>query len=472
MHGNAAARFCDSAHCARSVARVYGTATLIEHEGMRFLPSLGFVVVAPAILVALSGGCGGPPVAPPPGPPAPKLTPPKPVAAVPSRLSAPEVDRAIRAAWTAAGVTPAKPADDATWLRRVTFDIVGAPPSPEDVLAFVADKSPDKRAKKVDALLASPLYATHWTNVWDDILVGHDVRDPRLDRAELRAWLHGRFSANAPWDKMVAELVSATGQNSEGGTRNALPMDVPTPDAPNGMAGMNGMGGTSGVTSDAPTAASGAQGVNGAVNYTLRFQTPQDLAGSASRTFLGVQIQCAQCHDHKTEKWKQDDFRKLTAAFLHAEIEPIDKGQTKGIRRVIVSDTARVQARSAKNAELAPIAAATPTALDGTVLDKGKETRKELATWMTSPKNPWFAKAYVNRIWAHFVGRGFVNPVDDLRVGNPTTLPETLEAMAKDFAENGFDTKALIRLVCASEVYGLDARGEENIAPENVTWAR
>jgi hypothetical protein len=420
--------------------------------------SLGVLVLA-----ALVSGCGTPPAMPDTRPPVAKPTTVPTKAPAPVRFAASDVDRAIRASWSAANVTPAKAADDATWLRRVSFDVVGMPPSPEELVAFVADKSPDKRGKKVDALLASPQYATHWTNVWDDILVGNDVRDQRLDRAELRAWLHARFSANAPWDKTVADLVSATGQNSEGGPRNALPMDVPAAD---------GMGAAMGATADAPTTGSGARAVNGAVNYALRFQTPQDLAGSASRTFLGVQIQCAQCHDHKTEKWKQDDFRKLTAAFMHAEVEALDKGQTKGIRRVEVSDSARIPNRFVKNAELGPIAAATPTTLDGTVIDKGKETRKELAAWMTSPKNPWFAKAYVNRIWAHFLGRGFVNPVDDVRPSNPTTLPDLLDAMAKDFADGGFDPKALVRLVCATEVYGLDAKGGEGIAPDNVTWAK
>ncbi|HRG99297.1 MAG TPA: DUF1549 and DUF1553 domain-containing protein, partial [Polyangiaceae bacterium] len=358
---------------------------------------------------------------------------------------------------------PAKPADDATWLRRVHFDVVGAPPTPEAVLAFLADRSADKRARKVEELLASPAYVAHWTNYWEDVLLGHEARDQRLDRAAFRAWLHARVAANAPWDAVVSELVSATGQNGDGGPRGLMAMDAPTSDAPMAAGAMGAESGGDGA----------GDAVNGAVNYTLRFAAPQDLAGAASRTFLGVQIQCAQCHDHKTEKWKQDDFRRFTATFLHAEVQQVDKGPVKGaVRRVTVRDVARVPPRFAKNAELVPIAAATPTALDGTAVDRGKDSRKALAAWMTSPQNPWFAKAYVNRMWAHFLGRGFANPVDDFRDSNPATHPELLARIAKDFAARKFDPKALIRLVCATEVYGLASSGGENLGAGNVLWGR
>lgn len=415
----------------------------------------------PGLLALALASCGEPP-APPKAPPV--VPNDRPVPAPPSgvaRLSSADVDRAIRASWEKAGITPAARADDATYLRRVTLDVIGRPPTPEEIESFVADRAADKRAKKVDALLASPEYARHFANVWEEILVGNEVREQRLDRQELRKWLLAQFQQNTPWDKVVAGLVAATGRNSEGGPRNALPMELPAEPAP--MAPR---------ADDTARAATGPGTLNGAVNYTLRFQGPQDLAGSASRTFLGVQIQCAQCHDHKTEKWKQDDFRKFTAAFLRAEVDVVDKGDKGGIRRVDLVDSARVPPRFVKAQDLAPIAAATPTALDGTPLDKGKDTRRELAAWMTSPKNPWFAKAYVNRVWAHFLGRGFQNPVDDMRPSNPTTLPELLERIARDFADGGFDPKALVRLVCGSEVYALEARGGTNVDTENLTWAR
>ncbi len=415
-------------------------------------------------LGALAGACG--PGTPPPAP-VPAVTPsaasssaPQPAAA---GFSAKDVDRALAKAWKEAGVVPAKAADDATWLRRVHLDVVGAPPTPEEVLAFLSDRAADKRARKVEALLASPAYAAHWTNYWEDALLGHEARDQRLDRPAFRAWLSARFAENTRWDKIVAELVAATGQNGEGGPRGALAVDMPSADMPMPMS----------TGADAGAGAPSAGGaVNGAVNYTLRFQSPQDLAGAASRTFLGVQIQCAQCHDHKSEKWKQDDFRRFTATFLHAQVEPIDKGQVKGTRRVEVTDVARIPPRFAKNADLLPIAAATPTALDGTSVDRGQGSRRALAAWMTSPTNPWFAKAYTNRMWSHFLGRGFSNPVDDLRPSNPTTQPELLDALAKAFADGGFDPKALIRLVCATEVYGLASSGGENLGAENLLWGR
>lgn len=371
------------------------------------------------------------------------------------------IDASLREAWKAAGVTPAPRADDATFLRRVYVDIVGTVPPPEVTAKFIADASPDKRAKMVDELLASPAYAEHWMNYWDDVLMGRENRGPLVDRMAFRYWLRARFEANAPWDRMVRDLVAAKGQNSVGGPRTkgpGLALNVPL--------------GADISKEDADDLAK----VNGAVNWTLRFeQSPQDLAGNASRVFLGVQIQCAQCHDHKTEKWKQDDFRKFASGFLHARVEPIDDKDKKTVRRVEIVDIPRVAPRFAKNVETAPIAKTTPTALDGTDLAKGEGTRQALATWMTAKENPWFAKAFVNRMWGHFLGRGFVDPVDDVRPSNPATMPRLLDELAADFAAHDFDIKHLVHAITRTEAYQLSATKTDAGAgtdPENKLWAR
>ncbi len=370
------------------------------------------------------------------------------------------IDAALREAWRGKGVEPAPRADDATFLRRVYVDVAGTVPPPEVTARFLADRSPDKRRKIVDELLASPAYADHWMNYWDDVLMGRDTRGNLVDRVAFRTWLRARFAEDARWDRIARDLVAATGQNSAGGPR------------------LKGPGLAAQVPMDAEEdgAAERAK-VNGAVNWSLRFeQAPQDLAGSASRVFLGVQIQCAQCHDHKTEKWKQDDFRRFASAFLHAKIDPIDTGKPMGaIKRVALVDIPRVAPRFAKNAETAPIAAAKATALDGTDLAKGDGTRKALAAWMTSRDNAWFAKAFVNRMWGHFLGRGFTDPVDDIRPSNPATMPELLDRVAADFVAHDFDVKHLIRTICATEAYQLaaskagDPKGAD---PENLLWSR
>jgi hypothetical protein len=348
------------------------------------------------------------------------------------------IDTAMRAEWARLGVTPAPRVDDARFLRRAYLDIVGTVPPPAIVAEFVASTSPDKRAKLVDRLLASPAYALYWATEWEDILVGWSAREQVVDRGALRAWLEAAFVANMPWDKMVTGLMTATGQSGHGGKRLD---DAPAPIGEN--------------EDDAPKEAADAQ-INGAVNWFLKYRdTPQDLAGNASRLFLGVQIQCAQCHDHKTEKWKQTDFQRFAACFARTRTEVLDQGKKMGRKRALVVELGKPLPRFAKNPELAPFANAEPTTLDGKDVGATPDTRAAVATWMTSKTNPWFAKAIVNRMWGHFLGRGFVDPVDDIRDSNPATMPALFAALADDFTQHGDDLKQLIRTITATEAYQL-----------------
>lgn len=425
--------------------------------------TLGFVATLTFATFVAACGHSTPAVRSPHDAPAPVATP-KEKASVSGEAG---IDAALRDAWKRAGVTPAPRADDATFLRRVYVDIVGSIPPPDVTTAFLASDAPDKRKKIVDTLLASPAYAEHWMNYWDDVLMGRETRGQDVDRLAFRYWLRARFAANSPWDRVVRDLVSATGQNSTGGQRvklaKAIGMQVPL--------------GSAVPATDDPDAVD-LDAINGAVNWTLRFeQTPQDLAGSASRIFLGVQIQCAQCHDHKTEKWTQNDFRRFTSAFLHARTTPLDKGKPMGnVKRVNLDDFPKIPPRFAKDSELSPIASAHPTALDGTDLEKGSGTRKALAEWMTSPKNPWFAKAIVNRMWGHMLGRGFYDPIDDMRASNEPVMVELLDRIASDFVAHDFDLEYLIRTIAATEAYQLSARapassGDANADPENKLWS-
>jgi hypothetical protein len=348
-------------------------------------------------------------------------------------LAATDVDRMLSAEWQKANVTPAAKIDDAQFLRRVYVDMLGTLPSPDDVRKFTADPSPDKRAAMVDKVLADPQWTVHWADFWDDELMGNK-RGGNVDRGAFRAWLRGRLSKNTPWNEIVNSLVTASGLQSAGGARNPF------------------------ATKDEEA------GVNGATNYLLHFDNPNDAAGSVSKVFLGVQIQCAQCHDHKTEKWKQDDFRKFASCFTRVRIDVLDKGNQMGVKRVDLEDAQRPYPPFARNPDSAPVASAKPTALDGTDLTKDPSARKALATWMTSKDNPWFAKEMVNRMWGHFLGRGFVNPVDDLRPGNPPEAGELFDALAKDFAEHGFDQKRLMRTIVLTQAYQLaSGQGEPQL---------
>lgn len=395
-----------------------------------------------AFLILVSAACGHD--APPAKPPAVVATVTAPDAGAPQAFGAKDVDAKLRAAWQTAGVTPSARADDARWLRRAYLDLIGTLPAPETVTGFVADASEGKRAKVVDELLASPGYAEHWSVYWDDELMGR-ARAGDLDRMAFRAWLQEQFAKNVPWDKVVYALITATGQNSVGGARAK-------------------------TVGQAQAALVDNDDVEGSVNYVLRFRdTPQDFAGSASKTFLGVQIQCAQCHDHKTEKWKQQDFDKFAACFTRTQLVPLDDKGMKGIKRVEVRDLDKAAPRFQKNGDLAPIVKATPTALDGTAMSGN--VRQAVGAWIT--KNPWFAQETVNRAWAHFLGRGFVDPVDDLRPSNPPEAPELFDALTKDFAEHGYDLRHLFRTVALSEAYALSptpAPGQKPGPPE--LWSR
>ena len=370
----------------------------------------------------------------------------------PALLSSADVDARMRAQWEKAGVVPTAPASDAVWLRRAWLDVAGTIPPAEVTTRFLADAAADKRARMVDELVASPEWADHWTAYWDEVWMGRDVRAPNVDRGAFRSWLHASFARSAPWNEIVSELLTAIGRNSAGGPRKESEAND----------------GTRAQPAD----------VNGAVNWTLKYETnPQDMAGAASRTLLGVQIQCAQCHNHKTEKWTQADFQGFAAAFMRTRLVPIDAGNPMGaVKRVELRDLDRPAPRFGKMGDLQPIANATPRALDGTDLSAGETVRAALARWMTGPSNPWFARAFVNRMWGHFLGRGFVDPIDDLGSSTAPTAPDLLDALAADFVQSGYDVKHLVRVVVGSEVYALSAaplaEATSKADPEAKLWER
>lgn len=376
-----------------------------------------------------------------------------------TELTPVEIDRMIRAEWKRQKITPAPPVDDARFLRRVTLDITGNLPSAETVRRFLSDRSPDKRARAVETLLSGPGYVKRWVAYWDDVLMGRTMRPMQnVDRVAFRQWLTEKFQKNTPYNQFVYELLTATGQNSAGGSlARAAGMEMPAMLAPFA----------------APETGDPAK-VNGAVNWFLKYaQTPADLSGAVSRIFLGVQIQCAQCHDHKTEKWTQEDFRRFTACFIRTRPVPVDldRDQLRGIRRFELRDIERPLLRNRLRSGGGEYTGAIPAALDGTEFTRSPNRRRALAAWITAPENPYFAPAIVNRMWAHFMGRGFVDPIDDFRPSNPAIMPELLQKLSEDFIAHGYDLKRLIRLICNTQAYQLSAAPSRN-DPENLYWSR
>ena len=313
-----------------------------------------------------------------------------------------------------AHVTPAPRADDAAFLRRVYLDLVGRVPLPQEVHAFLADKSPDKRRKVVDRLLKTPGHVNHFTNVWRHLLLPETSAnlEIRFLQPGFEFWLQEKLRANTPYDKMVYELLTTPIDTGRG--RN-----TPQP-------GLPGNGG------------------NPLAFFQAKEGKPENLAAATARVFMGVQIECAQCHNHPFARWTRDQFWGMAAFF--GGIERTGPNVFNPVREVI--DRRELAIPNSDRVVQASF-------LD----DKEPQwkfktsARVTLAEWLTAPDNPWFARAAANRMWAHLMGVGIIDPVDDLNDDNKPTHPELLDELAKAFVEAKFDTHYLIRAITATEAY-------------------
>jgi hypothetical protein len=360
-----------------------------------------------------------------------------------------KLDAVFEAAWMDAGIEPASVVDDAGYLRRIYLDIAGTLPPPDRIREFLNDRSLDKRAHAVEQLLKTPEYATRWGNYWNALLMGRTIESAAIDQAGFKNWLREQFAQNVSWDKIVTELVTAEGWNTKVRPANAKghPYDLDERYAP-------------------------------AVNWFLKhWQSLPELSSATSKLFLGVQLQCAQCHDHKTEKWKQEDYRQFTAFFVKTWPRYFDNGQQLGIARIDVNEHLFVPPITKRNeqylASYKEYVGAKPKLLNGQEVSVWGSRRKELAEWMTAKDNPYFAKAIINRMWGQFLGRGFVEPIDDFRESNPPVLPAALELLAADVAAHDFDLHRLIQVICASRPYQTSCRGaEDSKSAADALWSR
>ncbi|MBK8256298.1 MAG: DUF1549 domain-containing protein [Polyangiaceae bacterium] len=388
----------------------------------------------PFLLAALAVGCSC--KNPKPGAKA------APSAQVAPALAGSKVDSLLKATWQAQGVLPTAAADDRTFIRRATLDMLGVLPTPEEVQTFVADAGADKRARLMDRLLADNRFSERFAAVYTDLLLGESGPKKDVDRAAFRGWLRDQMAARAGWNTIAHEVVAGTGKNSPGGAvRDRL------------------------IAAAATVAPKNDDDVHGNVNYMVRFRgAVEDLAGRTSRNFLGVQIQCAQCHDHKTEAWTTAQFKSFAASFIQTRAVPVDDKEKGEVRVLELKDMPKVKLGPKATESQRAIAEAPPRALDGTQLDT-RDRRRALADWMVAKQNPTFAKAFVNRTWAHLLGTGFVEPVDDFRPGNKPDLPELLEALADGFVASGYDIRGLYKTICLSEAY------QRSAGPPAKLWA-
>lgn len=360
-------------------------------------------------------------------------------------VTTPQIDPLLRSAWEKQGLTPSAPADDATFLRRLTLDLWGMLPTPAELDSFAKETAADKRGRQIDKMLDDARFAERFAMVWTDVLLSEAKPKDGVDRAAFRSWFKQRMVERAPWDAITREIIGGSGTNSPGGSIQERA-----------------------IASHAPVAEPFDTEVHGHVNYLLQFKNGvENLTGKTSRAFLGIQIQCAQCHDHKTEAWTMGQFRGLAAAFIQTRGIPVEKREKGEMRVLQVKDAPRAKLGRKATDGMRAIADVAPRALDGTSLaeEKGRSRRKALADWMTAKNNPTFAKAFVNRTWAQLLGSGFVEPVDDFRPGNKPILPELLEALSNAFVAANYDIRGLYRAVCLSEAY------QRSAGPEAPLWS-
>ena len=320
------------------------------------------------------------------------------------------LDRHINAVLKREGIQPSGMSKDAEFLRRVHLDMTGKIPTPEEVLDFLGDGSPSKRQKKIEHLLQSEASVNYWTGLWVNWLIGRrgDNDDRRIG---LTAWVRNALQENMPYNQFVQELIAADGELRD----------------------------------------------NGAGNYILRYdRSPVVLTSHTSRLFLGLPMQCTECHDHKTEAWRQEDFYGIAAFFVG--IESQQKGYIQAVN--FVGDERRIGNLLITNTPKASIwvrglnTNVSPRFLNGTKYNGPlTEKRSALAQWVTDKSNPYFSRAIVNRIWKHFMGRAFVEPLDGFGEENLPTNPALLDWIANDFVIHEYNLQRLIRTILNSEAY-------------------
>eukprot|EP00913_Durusdinium_trenchii_P008928 g8394.t1 len=328
-----------------------------------------------------------------------------------------KINQYIRQAWKDNEIESSPRASDGEFARRASLDIVGHIPTYEQLMTFLEDESPDKRARFVDMLLADSDYIRNWTNIWANILVGR-ANNRRGNRQALERWLRGEIYRNTPYDKFVHGLVAAEGSVTD----------------------------------------------NGAVAFLANHLNEQAVPATSitARVFLGLQVQCTQCHNHPFNKWKQGQFWGMNAFFRGTRRQRV--GENRNEFRLTDNpgpDIVGFDERSGlvKNTYRKFV--------DGTIATKVKyadvKPRELLAKFITDPKQPYMARAQVNRVWGHMFGYGFTKPVDDMGPHNPPSHPELLNYLADQFRQAAYDNKRLIRWIAASEAYNLTSRaGEKN----------
>ncbi|HEX5483610.1 MAG TPA: DUF1549 domain-containing protein [Terriglobia bacterium] len=333
------------------------------------------------------------------------------------------IDNYILTHLKALHIPPSRPATDAEFIRRAYLDAAGIVPTPKEVEAFLKDRSPNKRNHLIEALMKRPEFVDYWAYKWSDMLL---VSSNKLSYAEMWSyydWIRQNVAENTPWNKFVDEIVTASGNTLQ----------------------------------------------NGAANYWVIHRDPIEISENMTEAFLGMNITCAHCHNHPLAKWTQKDYFGMANLFARVRLKMGAPGTSRpGVgpifKDVTVYSGARGQYTDERFSHPLP---PKPLGAKALPMDTTQNLRQYFASWLTSSKNPYFARAIVNRVWRNLMGEGLVEPVDDMRATNPPTNEALLNALVKDFVAHNFDVDYLIRTIMESATYQTaSAPTKENIVDQ------
>ncbi|QDT09851.1 DUF1549 domain-containing protein [Stieleria marina] len=331
-----------------------------------------------------------------------------------------KIDDLVADKWDRVKVVPSQLCDDATFLRRVHLDLTGLPPSSDQVRAFLSDQEPTrtKRARVIDSLLGNDAYVDFWTNKWADLLQVNRKFLGVEGSTKFREWIRTAVAENRPYDQFSRQILTASGSNND----------------------------------------------NPAASYYKVLREPDATMENTTHLFLGIRFNCNKCHDHPFERWTQDQYYEMSAFFAQVKLQ---NDPASGDRKVagtavegakplfekVVDGKGEIQ-HPKTNQDVVP---GFPFPVAHKAPAKGSR-REKLAQWMTDADNPYFAKSYVNRLWGYLMGVGLIEPIDDIRAGNPATNPELLDHLTTCFIESNFDTQEVLRKICNSRTYQLSVQ--------------
>jgi WD40 repeat protein len=352
-----------------------------------------------------------------------------------------EIDRLVAAKWERMKLRPSQLSADEEFVRRVHLDLTGLPPSGDKVKSFLADARPtrEKRDALVDELLATPEFTDHWTNKWSDLL---QVNSKFLgdEGARLyRDWIRKEIEVNTPYDQFAYKILTASGSNKE----------------------------------------------NPAASYYKILRDPDEIVENTTHLFLATRFNCNKCHDHPFERWTQDQYYETAAYFAqvglardakNAPNQNLGGTAVEGAKPLyeIVADKAEGEMKHDRTGELTPPAFPYEAPLAQVAFaEPEKPTRREqFAAWVVSPDNPYFAASYANRVWGYLLGTGLIEPLDDIRAGNPPTNPQLLDHLSAQFVKSGFDARALVGEICKSRTYQLSIEANDWNLDDEVNYSR